>query len=131
MFERLRKFGITINLNKFVFGATEVRYLGYLISKSGTRPLPDRALVLQEFQRPTTVTELRQFLGVINFYRRFLKNAAAMQALLHALLTGFEKNKASIEWSQEAEGAFQDCKSALSSTILLHHSKEDYPRTVM
>jgi hypothetical protein len=94
VFERLRKFGITINLNKCVFGASEVHYLGYRISKDGTQPLPDRVTAIQQFPRPKTFAELRKFF--INFYRRFLKNAASVQAHLHALLTGTKKNSNSI-----------------------------------
>jgi hypothetical protein len=75
LFQRLSDFNINFHLSKCLFGATVVPFLGYLISKDGIRPLPERVETI-------TVTDLRHFLGLINFYRRALPDAANKQAPL-------------------------------------------------
>jgi hypothetical protein len=72
VFSRLEKYGVVVNPNKCVFGQKEVRFLGYLVSGAGTRPLPEKVEAIKGFAQPQTVKSLRQFLGMINFYRRFI-----------------------------------------------------------
>lgn len=71
-------------MSKCVFGVTEVQYLGYTINKGGSKPLEDKVEAIQQMHLPRTVKELRRFLGIINFYRRFIRNAAQHQVLLNA-----------------------------------------------
>ena len=54
------------------FGATEVTFLGYIDSAAGTRPLEEKVVAINLFQRPVLVKDLRRFLGMLNFYRRFI-----------------------------------------------------------
>ena len=91
IFERLQEYGITINVSKWVLGASTVRYLGYALNRDGTRPLADRVTALLELDKPKDVSEMRRFLGVINFYRRFIRNSAQTQAPLNAYLAGAKK----------------------------------------
>jgi hypothetical protein len=102
LFQRLSDFNININLSKYLFGATVVPFLGYLISKDGTRPLPERVETIRNYPLPITVTDLRRFLGPINFYRRALPDAAKKQAPLSDLICGAKKNdKRKIIWTVE------------------------------
>lgn len=132
LFQRLQEYGLTINPSKCTFEATEVRFLGYLINKEGTRPLPEKTEAITTFKKPSTVRELRRFLGVINFYRRFIPKAAEMQAPLHACYSGNKKDdKTNILWTQELDNAFEQCKQALANTTLLAHPKQSVSYALM
>jgi cleavage and polyadenylation specificity factor subunit 1 len=80
LFKQLQAYGILLNPGKCVFRATEVTFLGYRISGKGSQPLPDRVADLQACPPPQTTRHLRRFLGMLNFYRRFLPHTAATQA---------------------------------------------------
>lgn len=121
LFERMSQYGILVNTSKCVFGATEVTFLGYHISAAGTKPTEAKVQAIKDFPAPTTVRQLRRFLGMINFYRRFLPNAAHTQAPLNALLTGSVKGTHPVDLTGDALKAFEQCKEALSSAALLAH----------
>ncbi|KMQ88784.1 gag-pol polyprotein [Lasius niger] len=105
-----------------VFGAETVKYLGYKISQKGFAPLPDKVKALQEYKKPKDIQELRRFLGAVNFYLRFLPNAAATQARLNKYLKDSKKNdKRPIEWTNEATEAFERTKQDLTNATLLAH----------
>ncbi|XP_020297189.1 uncharacterized protein LOC109861792 [Pseudomyrmex gracilis] len=72
----LDSYGIKINPAKYVFGET-VKFLGYLVTGEGTKPLPEKVEVIKKFPKPQTAKQLRQFLGMLNFYRRFIPKAAS------------------------------------------------------
>ncbi|XP_025421207.1 uncharacterized protein LOC112691264 [Sipha flava] len=86
IFERLREYSLVVNPKKCVFGQSEVKFLGYMISREGTRPLPDRVTDILSYKRSSSAKGLRQFLGMINFYRRFIPGASVAQAPLSDLL---------------------------------------------
>jgi hypothetical protein len=77
-----------INTSKCAFRASEVTFLCYKVSAEGSRPLEDRVAHLQDCPPPKTASQLRRFLFMLNFYRRFLPHAAASQAPLHDVLSG-------------------------------------------
>ncbi|TLM25049.1 RNA-directed DNA polymerase, partial [Acinetobacter baumannii] len=72
LFSRLQKYGMVINTGKCVFGVPKITFLGYSISAEGTKPLPSKVEAIKTFPVPKTVRELRRFLGMVNFYRRFI-----------------------------------------------------------
>jgi hypothetical protein len=72
LFTRLREHGLVINVEKCVFGASSIKFLGYRLSAEGVEPLPENVSAVTEFPRPSSVKELQMFLGMVNFYRRFL-----------------------------------------------------------
>lgn len=120
LFQRLNDYGILVNANKSALGSQVVTFLGYEVSAAGTRPLPDRITALQNFSRPENARGLRRFLGMINFYRRFIPNAAQYQAPLHTALSGLKGNQA-ISWTEEMNQAFVTCKENLAQATLLTH----------
>lgn len=91
IFDRLSKAGLVINLEKCNFALSEINFLGHKINNSGILPAQDRVTAIREFERPTTVKQLRRFLGMINFYRRFIPHAAEQQATLNDFLKGSKK----------------------------------------
>lgn len=121
VFSRLKDYGMVLNVSKCVFGVPEVTFLGYRISESGTKPLDTKVQAIREFPPPKDVRSLRKFLGMINFYRRFLPNAAQIQGPLNALLTGAVKGSAPINLTGDALQAFSDTKESLSNAALLAH----------
>ena len=97
-FERLQMHGLTVNPAKCVFSASSISFLGHKISPAGIKPLAGRMKGIVDFPKPTTDKLLRKFLGMINHYHRFIRNAAKTMAPLHAL----HKDK-QIQWTEEAE----------------------------
>ena len=102
LFKQLQAYGILLNPGKCVFRATEVTFLGYRVLDKGSQPLQDRVSDLQACRLPQTIRQLRRFLGMLNYYRRFLPHAAATQAPLDTLLAGPRtKGSQSINWTTE------------------------------
>lgn len=126
LFQRLTDYGLLINSSKSVLGQPIVTFLGYELSANGIRPLPDRIEVLQTIPLPKTAKALRQFLGMINFYRRFLPSAAESQAPLDNVVAGLSKSQP-VPWTPSLERDFFACKEALSKVTLLHHPVLDAP----
>lgn len=122
LFQRLKEYGVLINTGKCSFGKPEVIFLGYTVSSSGIRPLDSKVQAIQEFPVPRTIKELRRFLGMMNFYRRFLPGAATIQAPLNALLAGSNaKGNKPVDMTPALHEAFKNCKSCLSTATLLAH----------
>lgn len=129
--QRLREYGLSINVEKCNLGQQEVKYLGCTITKDGTKSIQAKVNAVLQIEKPKTVGELRRILGMINFYRRFLPAAAKTQAPLHALTHGAKKkDKRPLEWNREAEQAFEDCKKQLAEATLLAHPAENVPLTL-
>ncbi|GFY31713.1 hypothetical protein TNCV_4200231 [Trichonephila clavipes] len=129
IFQRLSSYGLKLNISKCVFGVTELIFLGHLITPDGIKPLPDKVQVVLDYKQPETVGSLRKFLGLLNFYRRFLPKAAEQQYLLSEFLKGSKGKKDSkpLNWSSEAITAFQRCKQALADAALLAHPSPSAP----
>ena len=72
--ERLEKAGIRLNENKCQLKKNEVQYLGYIINKEGLRPIESKVEAIRDAPRPTNTTQLRAYLGMLNYYGKFLKN---------------------------------------------------------
>ena len=125
LFERLKKHYIIVNPAKCIFGQSEVNYLGHTITPAGIHPLTEKVSAINNFPKPETVKDLRCFLGMINFYRRFVPNAASIQAPLHQFLRNSRKNdRTPISWTEETENAFAECKNNLLNATLLAHPSE-------
>lgn len=125
VFNRLRLYGVVVNPSKCVFGQSTIKFLGYLVSADGTCPLPEKVEAIRTYPIPATAKQLRQFLGMLNFYRRFIPNAAGSQAMLCELLRGNLKGKTPIAWTDEAKDAFENCKLSLAQAALLAHPRSD------
>ncbi|GFT56041.1 retrovirus-related Pol polyprotein from transposon 17.6 [Trichonephila clavipes] len=129
IFQRLSSYGLKLNISKCVFGVTELIFLGHLITPDGIKPLPDKVQAVLDYKQPETVGSLRKFLGLLNFYRRFLPKATEQQYLLSEFLKGSKGKKDSkpLNWSFEAITAFQRCKQALADAALLAHPSPSAP----
>ena len=122
LLQRFNEYGVSLNPAKCVFGATEVTFLRYTVSAAGTRPLEEKVAAINRFQQPVLVKELRRFLGMLNFYRQFIPQAASVQASLHAALAGPKvKSSQLVDWTPTMVHAFKDCKASLSRATLRAH----------
>lgn len=131
LFERLKNYGILINPTKCVIGADKVKFLGYDVSADGITPPADKVQAITAFPKPQTAKQLRQFLGMLNFYRRFIPRAATTQAPLHDLLQGNIKGKTPLQWTPEATEAFDKCKQSLAEATSLAHPRPDVPLAIV
>ena len=128
LFTQLKTYGILLNPSKCVFRVPEISFLGYKISSHGSQPLPERIADLQACPPPKTVSQLRRFLGMLNFYRRFLPHAASLQAPLHDILSGPRvKGSHPVSWTPALHTAFDECKASLSQAALLAHPDSTAP----
>jgi hypothetical protein len=128
LFNHLRSNGIIMKPTKCVFRASDVTFHGYRISAEGSRPLHTLVADLLVCPPPKTISQLRSFLGILIFYRRFLPHATAMQAPLHDILSGPRvKGSHPIFWTPEFLQAFAECKENLSRPTLLAHPDSSTP----
>lgn len=74
--ERLSKYGLIVNTDKCLFGQQEIDFLGHHISKHGITPLPSKVAAIVKFPQPPTKKGLQEFVGMVNFYHRFIPNAS-------------------------------------------------------
>ena len=102
---------------KCVFLAPEVEYLGYKISKRGIEPTDEKVKAITFAPRPGNVAELRAFLGLINYYSRFLPNLATVLNPLYRLL----HKEVDWSWEESHEEAFRAAKELLKSSKVLTH----------
>lgn len=120
VFERLTHHGLIINPQKCVFGAACVHFLGHLVDNDGIHPLPSKVQVIVDFPQPQSCRQLRTFLGLINFYHRFIPGCARILHPLNSLLTSTTEH---LTWDNTATQAFVGIKEALAEATLLVHPK--------
>lgn len=121
--QRLKDANVTVSKDKCKFLRGELRYLGYLINKDGLNVDPDKVKAILNVPVPATVKEVRSFLGVCSWYRRFIPDFATRMAPLNALL---KKDRKTVEWNEACDKAFTDIKSRLVTAPVL--SCPDYER---
>ena len=129
--QRFREYGIVINPAKCELGVAELEFLGHHVSQHGIRPLEEKVQAIREFPKPTTQRQLRKFLGLINFYHRFLPHCAQNLQPLNALLSASKGSNREIEWSAETTAAFLYSKEALAQATSLSHPQPDAPTCIM
>eukprot|EP00794_Sanderia_malayensis_P001258 gene1258-biopygen485 len=132
LFERLLEYGLVVKASKCTFGADSLDFLGHRISASGISPLQSKITAICEFPEaaPTSLRQLREFLGLINFYRRFVPNCAQIVQPLTDLLAG-RRPKTALDLSENALAAFQGIKSALATATMLVHPSPTDPYCLM
>ena len=118
---RLEKAGMRLKKSKCKFLMTEIEYLGHRITKEGLKPIQLKVRALAQAPRLKNVSELKAFLGLVNYYDKFLPNLSTTLAPLHKLLT----KGARYQWSQNHQSAFDIVKSQLASSKVLVHYDSD------
>ena len=124
VFKALAAAGMVVQRSKCVFGVSEISFLGHHVSPSGTKPLPERVAAVAEFPTPDSKKKLQMFLGMINFYHRFMPKLAHQLAPLHDACKGVRQ---AITWTRDCQKSFEAAKSALAAAALLAHPSTDDP----
>lgn len=132
VFDRLRHYGLVINGDKCHFALESVAFLGHVVTKDSILPMPAKVEAIDNFPRPKTRQELRRFIGMLNFYRRFMPNAAEIQLPLQELLGPCRKNdRTVIIWSANKLAAFDACKLMLRQATMLAHPSPNAMLAIM
>lgn len=106
---KLNECGLKLKKSKCIFMAPKVQYLGYIIDKEGLHPSLEKIKGIREAQAPKNVTELRAFLGMLNYYSKFLPNVSSKLAPLYSLLHKSTRWK----WDSPQASAFAAAKEML------------------
>ena len=120
LFERLAQYGLVVNPQKCVFGKSTLNSLGHRVTPMGIQPLQDRVQVIREFPQPDTARALKEYLGLLNFYRRFVPHAAAILLPLYELAKVKDKDFGAA-WTTLHTQHFQQSKDALVTATCLAH----------
>ena len=98
------------------FWSARISCFGNTVSATGIRPPADRVQTILDYPVPKTAESLRRFIGVFNFYRRFVKNASELEAPLHeALSKPILKGSQPIVWTPALEENFKRCRESIAS----------------
>ena len=115
VFKRLAEYNLKLKRNKCEFLQSEVIYLGLNISQHGLRPVADKLTAIKNAPKPENVSQLRSFLGMVQYYSKFLPDLSTTLNALHQLL----KKESEWQWNTEHQKAFDKCKVELTSNALL------------
>ncbi|BHF82042.1 hypothetical protein SprV_0802517800 [Sparganum proliferum] len=115
VFLSLKQAGLTLNPSKCVLIRPRVKFLGHVVSATGVETDVDKVRQIREWPTPSDVTEVRSFLGLTSYYRRFIKDYTNIAALLHRLTQKEKKFK----WTAECDGSFQLLKDSLCTSPVL------------
>ena len=121
--EILNEVGATVNKSKCLFFANETEYIGFLIDRNGIRVNPPKIDPFINMPQPTNVKQLQSFLGVVNYYSKFIPNMVDIAKQLYKLI---EKN-AIWEWKNECDNSFWVLKQCLSESPVLSIYDPDLP----
>ena len=111
--------GMKIKLNKCQWFNSEVTFLGHIVGKEGLRKADQYIADVQKFAKPDTVKDLRSFLGLVNFQRKFIPNCSMLSRPLTKWM-GYT-NKTKLQWDEAMQLAFDDLKEAMAQDILLSY----------
>ena len=115
LLHRLSLCGLKVKLSKCEIGKSQVNFLGHIISDKGVSVDPEKIEAMLAIKRPVDVREVQIFLGLCNYYSKFVAGYAGMCKPLYALTV---KGKV-FEWSQDCEEAFQTLKQKMTTTPVL------------
>ncbi|KAL2252900.1 UNVERIFIED_CONTAM: putative mitochondrial protein, partial [Sesamum indicum] len=107
--------------SKCEFWMEEIAFLGHVVSKEGVQPDPAKVKVILEWEPPKTVFEIRSFLGLASYYRRFVKDFSIIAKPLTDLL----KKNAPFNWNEKCTQTFEELKKRLTSAHILALSSKD------
>ena len=124
--DALEDAGLTVNLKKCEFFKEEVTFCGYRISKDGVRPMRENVEAVTQAPEPRNISELRSYLGMLNYYQSYLPDLSSVSEPMHRLL----RKGAAWKWGADQEAAFQKTKLMLGKSPLLVHFDPKLPIVV-
>ena len=123
IFSQMRKYRLKAKPSKCRFGLSTIDCLGHELSLEGIRPRKCSMEAVLRLSAPSTVSELRSFLGMTGYYQKHIANYAVITSPLRDLLS----KDASFHWDRQCEEAFQQLKLALSTRPIISPPNYDYP----
>ena len=112
VFECLRHAQLKLSADKCTFASKEVSYLGHRVTEEGLLPDPSLLAAIREISPPKNAAEVRSFLGLAGYYRRYVKNFAAIAGPLHSLT----RKDAVFHWGPDCQDAFDRLKTLLTTS---------------
>lgn len=113
--KKLIEHNLKLNIEKSKFFQSEVSYLGHIISAEGMKTDPRKTSCMNKFPTPTNVTDIQRFLGMCNYYRRYVEGYAKIARPLYQLC----RKDVPFLWSDKCENAFNQLKASLTSPPIL------------
>ena len=126
IFQKLIDAGLKLKESKCDFFKKEIHYLGHLISSEGIHPLPEKLDTICNMPRPKTPKEIKQFLGLCSYYRKFVPRFSAIARPLSKLTA----HDAVFVWCEQCELSFQMLKDTLVSAPILKYPNTSKPYTI-
>ena len=123
VFDRLREHGLKLKLKKCSFMQKETKYLGFVVDEKGIRPDSDKVACIRKMTAPTNVKEIRGFIGMCSYYRRFIPNFSKIAEPLVKLT----KKHARYKWTDECQRSFDFMKESLTVIPLLAYPDPSKP----
>ena len=121
--ECLNSAGMKLKKEKCAFCLPQVEYLGHIISAEGLCPAASKVKAIKEAPKPSSLSKLKSFLGLVNYYAKFLPDSATILAPLYKLL----RNSESWQWNKEQQVAFEKIQKFLIAPNLLVHYDKNKP----
>ena len=126
LFHQLRKAGLKMKHSECDFFKSEIHYLGHLISVDGISPLPDKLASIKNIPALKDMKEIKQFLGLTGYYRKFVPRFADITRPLTALM----KKEVKFVWTTECQKSFELLKSFLCGEPILKYADTSKPYTL-
>ena len=126
VFQRLREADLKLTASKCNFFKKHIQYLGHLVSGEGIEPLPEKLEAVRKMPPPTTPKEVRQFLGLVGYYRKFVPKFADIARPL----TNLTKLDVPYEWTNRCQEAFEFLKQMLLKEPILKYPDPSKPYTL-
>lgn len=125
LFERLKKFGLLLNVEKCVFGVQQLDFLGHNVSKDGISPQMSKIKVIKEFPVPVNQKQLRNFIGLMSYYHKFIPRCAELLAPLNSLVLPGKASMKPVVFQPYHLEVFQKAKNGLINYTLLVHPRQE------
>ena len=122
IFERLRQAGLKLKMSKCDFFKKHIQYLGHLISDKGIHLLPEKLKSIRKMSVPTNPKEVKQFLGLIGYYSKFIPRFSDISRVL----TKLTRKDVEFEWTQQCQDCFHMLKDCLAPILRYPDPKYDY-----
>lgn len=116
VFDRLKKFKVKVNLDKCEFIVLKIAYLGHEISEKGLSSCEEKVKAITSVPRPRDATQLKSYLGMVNYYSKFVPNLSIRLAPLYELI----KKNVRFHWTKECQRVFERSKELLIDNRVLH-----------
>ena len=126
LFQRLRKADLKLKDSKCNYFKTHVQYLGHLVSGKGIKPLPEKLESVKKMPAPTTPKEIKQFLGLVGYYRKFIPRFADIARPM----TNLTRQNTPFEWTIQCQASFEMLKDALITSPMLKYPDPNKPYTL-